>query len=100
VVRIFAAPDGPEQIYETVGWLGRVPWFLGEDERLSCRFQRGKTRGFYSANTEITVMSVDGPYYTQRVRSRRLPFIIDGNGTFRQARSGAAHEPEAGEYAI
>jgi len=82
VLRIFTSAERPESVYETVGWIGRVPWVVGEDDKQACRFHAGKTRGFYSASAGVTVMSVDAPYHTQRIKSRRLPFIIDGSGFF------------------
>jgi hypothetical protein len=81
VVRMFVCEAG-DSVYETLGWATRISWFVSQDEEQACRFHRGKTRGIYNPQTDLTVMAVDAPYYTQRVKSRKLPFIVDDAGVF------------------
>ncbi len=81
VVRMFVSDSG-DSVYETLGWFTRVSWFVSEDEEQACRFHRGKTQGIYNPQADITVMAVDAPYYSQHVKSRWLPFVIDDAGIF------------------
>jgi hypothetical protein len=56
VISIYRSIDGASQIYDTVGWVRPVPWFVTEDGEESTRFHRGRNRGFCSANLDLAVL--------------------------------------------
>lgn len=69
-------------IYETLGWVNRIHYYVDPMSDASVRFHEGRIEGVYDAKSGINLMTVDAPYCSETLSGKRLPFIVDAAGFY------------------
>jgi hypothetical protein len=81
VAKIEVTKNSNLKCYYTLRWLGLQSNLLREDDHGQLTYHEGKF-SMRDMTRQVSAPRVDAPYLTQRSRNRRLPFIIDAQGTF------------------
>jgi len=81
VVRAAASPDGQWHCYTTLRWWGERREMIRQDAFGKATCHEGKFH-LRDSSGQIVTPRVDAPYRSQRVRQRRLPYILDDRGFY------------------
>jgi hypothetical protein len=81
VVRAAASPDGQWHCYTTLRWWGERREMIHKDALGKNTYHEGKFHLRDSSGLIVTPR-VEAPYRSQRVRRRRLPYILDDRGFY------------------
>ena len=93
VARVIANEDESISFYDTIGWIGFRRWTISKDEKGREAHHKGFSKGFYSASADIAKMEVNAPYTSQKVKQRKLPFILDHVGDWYDWHEAQTREP-------
>lgn len=81
VVRAAATPDGQWHCYTTLRWWGECREMIHQDAFGKNTYHTGRFHLRDSGGLIVTPR-VEAPYRSQRVRRRRLPYILDDQGIY------------------